>query len=123
MMQDPFETKKIIFCKKNCKSICKITWKKTLTVFSTSCTCRREKSFWILVLSYRTCQNIFFSFKITFENKPTGTGGALPVCYRRQFAVINCGGDYLGTDHYHHATLPFHVLTPQPFLPSTLSLS
>ena len=51
--------------------------KKTPTVCSTSCTCRREKSFWILDVlplkfapRYRTRQNLMFIFfKITFEKK------------------------------------------------------
>ena len=55
---------------------------KTLTVCSTSCTCRREESFWILVVlplksapRYRTCQNFISLFKITFENKPNEDEG------------------------------------------------
>ena len=51
--------------------------KKAKCVCSTSCTCRREKSFWILVvLPLKSTPGtvpvkiIIFSFKITFENKP-----------------------------------------------------
>ena len=49
------------------------------SVWSTSCTCRREKSLWILDVlplkfapRYRTRQNLMFIFfKITFEKKPS----------------------------------------------------
>ena len=55
--------------------------KNTPSVCTTSFTCRREKSFWILVVlhlksapRYWTCWNLIYFFKITFENNPNVQG-------------------------------------------------
>ena len=59
--------KKSIFVKKNYKSIWKITWKKTLTVCSTSCICCKEKIFFSLLQVQEVEQTVSVFFHVIFH--------------------------------------------------------